>query len=165
MERDFEGQMKVAKQYRRIPKKLLPHVSETFKRFQSGDYEKFKSVDDALAQGRRKGAMIVSAFWDGKNYGGIFIMDKEKANVKRVFTPGRKIWTTMGDEKVCPFCKQLDAQIRNADEPFIASWKKGEKVELQYPPAHYINRGPKKGTPTCRCAVLHFEQIQFPEED
>jgi hypothetical protein len=165
MERDFEGQMKVAKQYKRIPKELLPHISESFKRFKNGDYDRFKSVDDVLKQGKRKGAYIVSAFWDGKHYGGIFIYNKEKANVKRTFKPGRKIWSTMGDEKVCDLCRQLDAQIREADEPFVAYWPNGTKVELQAPPAHYITKGPKKGTPTCRCAVMHFEQIQFPEED
>ena len=164
MERNFEGMMQVARQYRRIPRKLLPHVAETFKRFQVGKYEKFKSVDDVLEQGRRKGATVVSAFWDGKYYGGIFIMDKEKADVKRTFTPGRKIWVTMGDLKVCPTCQQLDAQIRDKDELFVAHWPNGDRLELQHPPAHYINRGPKKGTPTCRCAVLHYEQIQFLEE-
>ena len=164
MERDFEQMLKISRKYKGISKDMLGKISSNIKTHKNKEYEKFKTVEDALAQGERKQAETVTVFWDGVHYGAICTFGKENAARKRVFKAGRKMWFTMQDSTVCFFCKQLEGQIRNADEPFIARWKKGTRVELQGPPAHFINRGPKAGTPNCRCWVTYFREIPVPEE-
>ena len=72
-----------------------------------------------------------------------------QAMEQNLMPPMKKIWSTSGDDKVCPACSALEGMEIGMDDGFkFTSGRRTMEVEL--PPAH----------PRCACAVMYVEEKQ-----
>lgn len=72
-----------------------------------------------------------------------------QAMAQNLMPPMKKIWSTSGDDKVCPACSALEGMEIGMDDGFkFTSGRRTMEVEL--PPAH----------PRCACAVMYVEEKQ-----
>lgn len=72
-----------------------------------------------------------------------------QAMAQNLMPPMKKVWSTSGDDKVCPACSALEGMEIGMDDGFqFTSGRRTMEVEL--PPAH----------PRCACAVMYVEEKQ-----